>query len=138
MGQGECPACVLNGWNHFHLIWIIAKLLVNAFLAHGGVVDAGINHRVPNESCHPLRKHIRHKLKLFAELKTTLERLLCQLRFALFDHTFGVLNLHVKVVQIKRLQQGHNIRENGLCVTIVNDLFLRDNEFGEDEILVLR
>ena len=138
MGQGECPACVLNGRNHFHLIWIIAKLLIDSFLTHGRIIHACIDHRVPNEGCHPLRKHIGHKLKLFAELETTLERLLCQLRFALFNHAFGVLNLHVKVVQIERLQQGHNIRENGLCVAIVHDLLLRDNEFREDEILVLR
>ena len=100
MGQSEGPAHVLSNRDNFCLIWIIAELLIYSFLGHCRVVQPRVDDRVPNEGCHSLRKHVRHELELFAELEAALERLLCQLRLALLYHTFGVVHLHVEVVQV--------------------------------------
>jgi len=97
MRKCKCTAHVLWCWNNPSLVWVIAELLEDAFLAHGWIINSRIDHCVPDEGRYPLRKHIRHKLELFAELETAIETLLHKLRLALLDHTFRIMYLHVVV-----------------------------------------
>ena len=59
-----------------------------------------------------------------------------QLRLALLNHTLSIVHLHVEVVQIERLEERHDIRENRLRVAIINDLLLSHDELGEEKVLV--
>ena len=38
MGKCEGPAHVLSNWDYFRLIWVIAQLLIDTFLAHCRVI----------------------------------------------------------------------------------------------------
>ena len=135
MGQSEGTTSVLRSWDDSCLVRVVAQLLINAFLAHGWVIDACVSDRVPDEGCDSLGQHVWHEFELFAKLEAASERLFHELILTLFNHTLSVMHFHVEVVQVKRLEKWHDIREDSLRVAIVNNLLLRDYKLRENEIL---
>ena len=118
------------------MLRVVAQLLSETPRVVSWVIAAAVGDRVPDEGGDTLRDQVRHELKLFAERQATGVAALNQLLRAVSNTVLLLGDLHVEVVRVERLEQRHDVQEDGQSVLVEHDLFLRDNKLAEDEVLV--
>ena len=82
-----------------------------------------------------MRDHVRHKLKVFAELEAAVVRLFVEFLLCFPNYAFDVVHLHLEVVIVEAAHHRSDVLEDGLSVAIVDDLLLGYQKLGVNEVL---